>query len=92
MDTPEERHRKISEVVRLQCQELCRRLGPVSTDTRSTETTVSEQDLGDLICASREWQQAVKSGDQAAIEKCESDFTVAWEQFDATRKQASRDQ
>jgi hypothetical protein len=86
MDTPEQMHGKIAKVVRLQCQDLCRRLRP---DTAAIESVVSEQDLGDLICASRAWQQAVKSGDLTAIEKCESYFTAAWEKFEATRKQAS---
>jgi hypothetical protein len=84
MDTPEQMHGKIAKVVRLQCQDLCRRLRP---DTAATESVVSEEDLGELICASRAWQQAVKSGDVDAIEKCESDFTAAWEKFEATRKQ-----
>jgi hypothetical protein len=86
MDTPEQMHGKITEVVRLQCQDLCRRLRP---DTAAIKSVVSEQDLGDLICASRAWQRAVKSGDLDAIEKCESDFTAAWEKFEATRKQVS---
>ena len=84
MDTPEQMHEKIAKVVRLQCQDLCRRFRP---DTAAIESVVSEQDLEDLICASRAWQQAVKSGNLDAIEKCESDFTAAWEKFEATRKQ-----
>jgi hypothetical protein len=91
MDTPEERHRKIATVVRLQCQVLCRNLGPVSTDTKVVGSVVNEKDLGELIDASRAWQQAVKSGDLLAIEKCETDFTVAWERFETTRNQASHD-
>jgi hypothetical protein len=92
MDTPEERHKKIATVVRLQCQVLCRKLDPVSTDTKVVESPpVSEHDLGELIDASRAWQQAVKTGDLLAIEKCESDFTAAWERFETTRNQASHD-
>jgi hypothetical protein len=91
MDTPEQRHRKIATVVRLQCQVLCRKLGSVTTDTKVVGSAVSEQELGELIDASRAWQQAVKSGDLLAIEKCESDFTAAWERFETTRNQASHD-
>jgi hypothetical protein len=84
MDTPEQMHGKIAKVVRLQCQALCRRLRP---DTAAIESVVSERDLGDLIYVSRAWQQAVKSGDLDAIEKCESDFTAAWEKFEATSQE-----
>jgi hypothetical protein len=82
MDTPEQMHGKIAKVVRLQCLELCRKLRP---DTAAIESAVNKQNLGDLISASRAWQQAVKSGDLDVIEKCESDFTAAWEKFEATR-------
>jgi hypothetical protein len=89
MDAPEAMHRKIVKVVRLQCQDLCRRLGPASTDPAAIESSVSEQDLEELLRLSRAWQNAAKFGDRAVVEKCESDFTTAWETFEATAKQAS---
>ena len=65
MDTPEQMHRKY-------CQScaapMSGSLSQAPARHRGDRTVMSgEQDLGDLIGASRAWQQAVKSGDLDAI-------------------------